>query len=100
MPPYQLQSVTLIYSPYHVGVLNHEVGAGPNRLRDHGILSALEYLNIDVKQAEVKPIGDAAEGDIGRYFEVLRQTSRLGTLNHFPSFFLGTAAPLLVFWLA
>jgi len=67
-------SVTCIFSPYHVGLRDHRVGDGPNRIRDVGIVAELEKLGIEVHWHEIPPVDDF-EGEIGRSFEVLRRTS-------------------------
>lgn len=67
-------SVTCIFSPYHVGLRDHRVGDGPNRIRDMGVVTELEKLGIEVDWREIAPVDDF-EGEIGRSFEVLRRTS-------------------------
>lgn len=74
----KMESVTLIISPYHVGIRGDAVGAGPNRLLDQGLGSTIKGLGIEVQQITVEPSIEA-EGDIGRSFEIFRQTSRLVT---------------------
>jgi arginase len=67
-------SVTCIFSPYHVGLRDHRVGDGPNRIRDMGVVAQLKKLGIEVHWHEIPPVDDF-EGEIGRSFEVLRRTS-------------------------
>jgi len=67
-------SITIIFSPYHVGLRNHRVGDGPNRIRALGLIPHLEALGITVHIDEIAPVDDF-EGEIGRSFEVLRRTS-------------------------
>jgi arginase len=67
-------SVTCIFSPYHVGLRDHRVGDGPNRIRDMGIVSELEKLGIKVHWHELPRVDDA-EGEIGRSFALLAHTS-------------------------
>lgn len=67
-------SITCIFSPYHVGLRDHRVGDGPNRIRDMGVLRQLETLGVEVHWHEIPPVDDF-EGEIGRSFEVLRRTS-------------------------
>ncbi|KAF3018831.1 hypothetical protein E8E14_005346 [Neopestalotiopsis sp. 37M] len=67
-------SVTVIFSPYHVGLRDHRVGDGPNRIRQFGIVEQLESLGLTVKCIEIPPVDDL-EGEIGRSFEILRRTS-------------------------
>ncbi|THZ16720.1 putative arginase [Aureobasidium pullulans] len=71
MPP---TSVTLIFSPYHVGLRDHRVGNGPHRIRKLGIIKELEGLNIDIHIEELEAV-DEFEGEIGKSFELLRRTS-------------------------
>jgi arginase len=68
-------SVTCIFSPYHVGLRDHRVGDGPNRLRDMGIVVQLENLGIKVHQHELPRVDDS-EGEIGRSFALLAHTSQ------------------------
>ncbi|SCO91362.1 related to arginase [Fusarium oxysporum] len=66
-------SITIIVSPYHVGIYDHRVGGGPLRILSHGIgrdlskLAPVSYINIG-------PV-DEFEGEIGRTFEILRRIS-------------------------
>jgi arginase len=68
-------SVTCIFSPYHVGLRDHRVGDGPNRIRDMGIVQELKNLGIKVHWEELPRVDDQ-EGEIGRSFELLRLTSK------------------------
>ncbi|KAL3420024.1 hypothetical protein PVAG01_08523 [Phlyctema vagabunda] len=67
-------SITVIFSPYHVGLHNHRVGDGPNRIRSLGVIAQLEGLGVKVYIHDIQPVDDF-EGEIGRSFEVLRRTS-------------------------
>lgn len=67
-------SVTCIFSPYHVGLRDHRVGDGPNRIRDMGLIKELENLGIKIHWHELARVDDH-EGEIGRSFELLRRTS-------------------------
>jgi hypothetical protein len=67
-------SVTIIFSPYHVGLRDHRVGDGPNRIRDMGVVGELEKLGIKVHWQELPHVDDA-EGEIGRSFALLAHTS-------------------------
>ncbi|RAH52986.1 arginase [Aspergillus piperis CBS 112811] len=67
-------AITIIFSPYHVGIRDHRVGNGPHRIRQHGIIQALEGLGVEVNLIELEPV-DKFEGEIGRSFELLRRTS-------------------------
>ncbi|KAL2851880.1 Arginase/deacetylase [Aspergillus pseudoustus] len=67
-------SITLIFSPYHVGTRDHRVGNGPHRIRSLGLIQALEKLGVAITLNELPPV-DTFEGEIGRSFELLRRTS-------------------------
>ncbi|PVH71476.1 Arginase/deacetylase [Cadophora sp. DSE1049] len=67
-------TVTIIFSPYHVGIKDHRVGDGPNRILEHGVIRELESLNVKVQMKEIEPV-DGFEGEIGRSFEILRRIS-------------------------
>jgi arginase len=69
--------ITIICSPYHVGIRDHRVGNGPNRIR------SLENLGVNVKFPELAPV-DEFEGEIGRSFELLRRLSKAVADNTFP----------------
>lgn len=68
------KGITVVYSPYHVGLRDHRVGDGPGRLRSLGIIRELENLGVKVHLEEIDPVDDF-EGEIGRSFEILRRTS-------------------------
>ncbi|KAH7076870.1 hypothetical protein BKA63DRAFT_291848 [Paraphoma chrysanthemicola] len=72
------ESITVIFSPYHVGLRDHRVGNGPHRIRAMGIVEELEKLGVTVHFIEVPPVYDF-EGEIGRSFEILRRTSKAVT---------------------
>ncbi|KAH7354814.1 hypothetical protein BKA65DRAFT_497057 [Rhexocercosporidium sp. MPI-PUGE-AT-0058] len=80
-------SLTIIFSPYHVGLRDHRVGDGPNRIRKLGLFERLEELGLQVQIDEIPPV-DEFEGEIGRSFEILRRTSLAVTkaraTNSFP----------------
>jgi arginase len=67
-------SITIIFSPYHVGLRDNRVGDGPNRILKLGLIEQLEKLGVKVHVDEIQPVDDF-EGEIGRSFEVLRRTS-------------------------
>ncbi|PYH94288.1 Arginase/deacetylase [Aspergillus ellipticus CBS 707.79] len=58
------RGVTIIFSPYHVGIRDHRVGNGPHRIRQLGVVNALEGLGITVHTKELDPV-DNFEGEIG-----------------------------------
>ncbi|TIC94254.1 Arginase [Colletotrichum higginsianum] len=66
-------SVTIIVSPYHVGLYDHRVGSGPLRILSHGLADKLEALT-PIKFVNIGPVDDF-EGEIGRTFEVIRRVS-------------------------
>ncbi|RKU41277.1 hypothetical protein DL546_000656 [Coniochaeta pulveracea] len=72
------KSVSIISSPYHVGVYDQGPGRGPNFLRSHGMLEEIRKLGVTVHEVEIDPV-DEYEGEIGRSFEILRRTSKLVT---------------------
>lgn len=67
-------SVTLISAPYHTGIQNHRVGAGPTRILTNGLLDRLHQLGCAVTLKEIDPVDDF-EGEIGRSFEVIRRVA-------------------------
>lgn len=69
-----MRSVTIISSPYHVGIRDHRVGDGPNRILQLGLVQELQKLHLEVYIHTIKPVDDF-EGEIGRCFEILRRTS-------------------------
>jgi arginase len=71
-------SITIIFSPYHVGLRDHRVGDGPNRIRAMGLIEELENLGVTIHLIELPPVDDF-EGEIGRSFELLRRTSKAVT---------------------
>lgn len=81
------ESITIIFSPYHVGLRDHRVGDGPNRMRDLSLVEKLKALEITIHFEEIPPVDDF-EGEIGRSFEVLRRisdaVSRVKKANSFP----------------
>ncbi|OOF92448.1 hypothetical protein ASPCADRAFT_175355 [Aspergillus carbonarius ITEM 5010] len=71
-------AITIIFSPYHVGIRDHRVGNGPHRIRQLGIVQALEELGVTVHLIELDRV-DEFEGEIGRSFELLRRVSKAVT---------------------
>lgn len=67
--------ITIIFSPYHVGIRDHRVGNGPQHLLDGGFVPALRNLGYTVNIVEIERV-DEFEGEIGRSFEILRRTSQ------------------------
>ncbi|KAJ5293711.1 arginase [Penicillium antarcticum] len=79
--------ITIIFSPYHVGIRDHRVGNGPHRICSLGIVKELESLGIKVHLHEIERV-DEFEGEIGRSFEIMRRISKAVTsavnTNTFP----------------
>ncbi|KAJ5105959.1 arginase [Penicillium alfredii] len=67
-------AITLIFSPYHVGIRVHLVGNRPHRIRSLGLIQKLEGLGVSVKLYEIDRV-DNYEGEIGRSFEIMRRIS-------------------------
>lgn len=68
------KSVTIINSPYHVGVRSVGVGNGPGSLLIAGLVQTLYDQGVNVNIMDINPV-DEFEGEIGRSFELLRRTS-------------------------
>ena len=75
-------SITIIFSPYHVGLRDHRVGDGPHLILKLGLVEELEKLTLPVRIHEIEALDEIGEvgrseyeGDIGRSFEILRRTS-------------------------
>ena len=66
------KSFDLISAPYHTGLRNHRVGAGPPRILASGLLDRLHSLGFTSTFKEIDPVDDF-EGEIGRSFEVIRR---------------------------
>jgi len=67
-------AITIIFSPYHVGLRDHRVGNGPHRIFSQGLIPSLEKLGVKVHVHEITPVDDF-EGEIGRSFEIIRRTA-------------------------
>ncbi|KAI9879057.1 MAG: hypothetical protein M1830_009698 [Pleopsidium flavum] len=82
-----IKSVHLIVAPYHVGILEHRVGAGPRALLAHGLVERLERLGLDVTSSIIMSVDDY-EGEIGRSFEIIRRIAEAVAAasagGHFP----------------
>jgi arginase len=80
-------SITIIFSPYHVGLRDHRVGNGPHRIRSLGVINELEKLGVRIHITEIESV-DNYEGEIGRSFEIMRRISKVVTAvvsnNSFP----------------
>ncbi|WAO83121.1 Hypothetical protein NCS54_00030200 [Fusarium falciforme] len=71
-------SITVIYSPYHLGARDVAVGGGPTALLKAGFIDAIRKQGVKVHEIELEPV-DEYEGEIGRLFELLRRTSKTVT---------------------
>ncbi|KAK4237538.1 hypothetical protein C8A03DRAFT_44624 [Achaetomium macrosporum] len=79
-----LSSITLISSPYHVGlraspIHRSRVSEGPDYIKSEGLVSLLQSYDVPLHQVEIPPVADHFEGEIGRTFELLRRISRAVT---------------------
>jgi len=76
------KSITIIVSPYHVGLKNTRVGRGPHALLDAGLIGDVKQILPEEFSVNVEEIGSVQtvlteiEGDIGRAFAVFRYISR------------------------
>ena len=66
------RDLDIIAAPYHNGIRNHRVGAGPSRIFASGLLERLKDLGYTVTVKEIDSVDDF-EGEIGRSFEVIRR---------------------------
>ena len=102
MPTPSLHSVTVIFSPYHVGIHDHAVGTGPGRIREKGLPSKLQELGIAVHEVEIGRVDDF-DGDIGRSFECPGRPRGslplLSMLDHSRSLYWGIVVRLLAYGL-
>ena len=82
-----MKSVEIILAPYHGGVLEDRVGAGPIRLMEMGLEDYLKRLHIEVYVSDLGHIPEC-DGEVGRAFEVKRRVahavSRAVGAGHFP----------------
>jgi arginase len=86
------ESISKIVVPYHVGVYNHRVGAGPLRILENNLVTRLEALGKTVATTTI-PSVDSFKGEIRRSFELIRRTSTAVSLavkaNSFPIILAG-----------
>lgn len=75
------KSITIIVSPYHVGLKNIRVGRGPHALLEGGLVKDIKQIlpkefALNVEEISlVQTVLTEVEGDIGRSFAVLRHIS-------------------------
>lgn len=75
-----LSSVTVISSPYHVGLRSSPtrrigISEGPDYLKSQGLVSTIQSFGLPVHEVEIPPVGDDSKGEIGSTFELLRRVS-------------------------
>jgi arginase len=80
MPRQILTSITIISAPYHVGLraspLHHSrISEGPDYLKLAGLVALARGYGVPVHEAEIPPVADNVEGEIGRSFDLLRRIS-------------------------
>ncbi|ETS74349.1 hypothetical protein PFICI_14215 [Pestalotiopsis fici W106-1] len=89
------KSITIISSPYHLGVRDAAVGAGPTALLAAGFADAIQQQGIAVRVVELESV-EEFDGEIGRLFELLRRTSKTVTQvvqqNSFPILLAGNCS--------
>jgi len=76
-----LRSITVIFSPYNHGIPDSRFGDGPNRIRDQGIVKALETTGVEVHVRTIEPV-DSTSYELQRTFEVMRRVSIAVTECH------------------
>jgi arginase len=69
------RSITVILSPYHVGIANKGVGRGPMYLKQRGAINAMRENGIPVHETTVPSVEDELDGEISRSFELFRRTA-------------------------
>lgn len=67
-------SITIIFSPYHVGLCDHRVDDGPNLILKMGLVPRLEELGVTMHVDEIPSVDDF-EGEIGRSLDILNRAS-------------------------
>ena len=72
------KSITIIKSPYHIGIRNVAVANGPDSVLKAGLVETLEAQGFKVHSVELESV-DEFEGDICRSFELFRRTSKAVT---------------------
>ncbi|KAI4596745.1 hypothetical protein KJ359_005087 [Pestalotiopsis sp. 9143b] len=89
------KSITIISSPYHLGVRDAAVGAGPTALLAAGFADTLLKHGVTIHGVELEPV-DEFDGEISRLFALLRQTSKTVTRvvqqNSFPVILAGNCS--------
>ena len=69
-----VQKIALIISPFHVGIHQHRVGKGPERILA-SLTPQLDELHIPYRTETLGTVDDF-EGEIGRSFELLRRIAQ------------------------
>ncbi|KAM0255263.1 hypothetical protein ACHAQJ_005918 [Trichoderma viride] len=70
------RSITVISSPYHVGIPGQAVARGPAFLKSRGIVNEIQKRKISVQEVEIPSVEGSFDGEIGRSFELFRRLSR------------------------
>jgi arginase len=67
------RSITIISSPYHVGISGQAVARGPTFLKSRGIVDEIQKRKVLVQQVEIPSVEHSFDGEIGRSFELFRR---------------------------
>ena len=82
-----MKIVEIILAPYHGGVREDRVGAGPIRLLEMGLEEALKRYSVETHVSDLGYIPEC-DGEVGRAFEVKRRValtvSEARSAGHFP----------------
>lgn len=82
-----MKSVKIILAPYHGGLREDRVGAGPIRLMEMGLREALTHASIETHVSDLGHIPEC-DGEVGRAFEVKRRVAHAVSeavgAGHFP----------------
>lgn len=71
------RSIMLVVVPYHAGIREHRVGAGPSRIMANNLVPRLEALDFAVSVHEISPVDDYYDGDIGRSMEMIVRIAKV-----------------------
>ncbi|MFQ6550098.1 arginase family protein [Aestuariibius sp. 2305UL40-4] len=69
-----MKSVEIILAPYHGGVREDRVGAGPIRLMEMGLADDLKRVGVETSLSDLGHIPEC-DGEVGRAFEVKRRVA-------------------------
>lgn len=76
------RSITVVSSPYHVGILGIAVANGPMYLKSRGIVNKIKEQGVSVKEITVPSAEKGYDGEIGRSFELFRRISTIVRDEH------------------